>query len=56
MKQPRVNRRVTCQLVRRPWKRLLTDDFDLHIANEFFSLAVTKPKHDFDKITKPLQK
>jgi len=56
MQQHRVNRRVMSQLARRPWKRLLTDDFDLHISNEFYGLQVTHPKHDFEKITKPLRK
>ena len=56
MTQRRVNRRVTAQLAKRPWKRLLTDDFDLHIADEFYALEVTKPKHDFDSITKDFKK
>jgi len=56
MAQHRVNRRVTAQLVKRPWKRRLTDDFDLHIADEFYALEVTKPTHDFDKITKDFKK
>ncbi len=55
MQQHRVNRRVMSQLARRPWKKLLVEDFDLHISNEFYGLQVTKPRHDFEKITKPLK-
>jgi hypothetical protein len=28
MSQPRVTRRLTTQIVRRPWKRRITDDLD----------------------------
>ena len=50
MKQHRVLRRVTTQIVKRPTKRLFMDDFDLHIADEFYGLEVTKPRHDWDTI------
>ena len=56
MKQHRVNRRVTAQLIKRPWKRLITNDYDLHVSNEFYGLQVTQPKHDFEKITKTFHK
>ena len=52
MKQHRLLRRVTTQIVRRPIKRLFMDDLDLHLADEFYGLEVTKPRHDWDTITK----
>lgn len=34
MRQPRVVRRLTVQIVRRPWKQALTDDLSMHLAHE----------------------
>jgi enoyl-CoA hydratase/carnithine racemase len=56
MSQQRVNRRVTSQLVKRPWKRIIQDDYDLHIANEFYAYELTQPSHDFDELTKEFEK
>ena len=35
-RNPRVTRRLTSQLVRRPWKRLLTNDFQVHFGHEMY--------------------
>jgi len=50
------SRRATAQILRRPWKRLLADDYDLHVSNEFYGLQFSNPKHDFEKITKSFDK
>jgi len=41
MKQPRVVRRLTSQLMKRPWRRLFTEDFNMHFAHECFAVNVT---------------
>ena len=50
MKQPREVRRVTSQLVRRPWKRLLEEDFRFQMAHEFYVSTLIKHKHAFERI------
>jgi len=50
MKQPRAVRRLTSQLAKRPWKRALIDDHDLHVTSEMFSYVLQSAKHDFGKI------
>ena len=50
MKQPRPVRRLTHQLMVRPLKRLLMDDYQVHIAHEMYSYALLKSEHDFDLI------
>jgi len=50
MEQPRPVRRLTHQLAIRPWKRLLTDDYQVHILSEMYSYALMKSKHDFQII------
>ena len=36
MEQPRAVRHLTHQLVVRPWKRLLTDDYQINIKSEMY--------------------
>jgi enoyl-CoA hydratase/carnithine racemase len=45
MKQPRVVRRLTSQLLRRPWKRLLVDDFQVHVGHEMYGYALLDTRH-----------
>ncbi len=42
MKSPRIVRRLTTQVVRRPWKRLFTDDFKEHFAHEMYAAHVER--------------
>ena len=52
MQQSRVTRRLTSQLLRRPWKRLLINDFQVHVAHELYHIHKELPKHTnaiFDK-------
>ncbi len=56
MKVPRVVRRLTSQLMRRPWKRLFLDDFQVHIADEFYAWKETQYVHKFDDIKKTWEK
>ncbi len=47
MSQPRTTRRMTTQVVRRPWKRRMTDDFDAGLAMQMFSqVAADSAHHD----------
>jgi hypothetical protein len=39
MRQPRIVRRLTTQLVRRPWRKALTDD--LHLGHELVAANVS---------------
>lgn len=50
MGQPREVRRLTSQLVRRPWKRLLEDDFRFQMGHEFYVSTLIKHKHAFKRI------
>lgn len=45
MKQDRLVRRTTQEIVRRPWKRAFTDDFAMHFAHECFAAVVNPPDH-----------
>ena len=56
MAQPRAVRRLTHQLAIRPWKRLLTDDYQVHITSEMYSYALMKSKHDFEVIESEMKK
>jgi len=47
MKQPRPVRRLTHQLTTRPWKRLIMDDFQVHITSEMYSSALLRSPHNF---------
>jgi len=47
MSQPRVTRRLTTQIVRRPWKRRITDDLDGGFGIQMFAhLAKNEAIHD----------
>ena len=37
MSQPRVTRRLTTQIIRRPWKRRITDDLDGGFGIQMFA-------------------
>ena len=50
MKQPRSIRRLTHQVTVRPWKRILTDDYQIHIGLEMYGNALIKGRHHFDEI------
>ncbi|MFC2008006.1 enoyl-CoA hydratase/isomerase family protein, partial [Chloroflexota bacterium] len=49
MKRPRAARRLTHQLLIRPWKRLIIDDYQFHIAQEMYGFMLMKKKHNFAK-------
>lgn len=42
MQAPRIVRRLTTQVVRRPWKRLFTADFKEHFAHEMYAAHVAR--------------
>ena len=47
MAQPRVTRRLTTQIIRRPWKRRITDDLDGGFGIQMFAhLAKNQAIHD----------
>ena len=50
MKSSRVVRRLTAQLSRRRWKRLFTDDFNMHFGFELFAATVSKHSHGNDTL------
>jgi enoyl-CoA hydratase/carnithine racemase len=45
MTQPRTTRRMTTQVIRRPWKRRMTDDFDAGLAMQMFSQVAAQRSH-----------
>jgi hypothetical protein len=45
MTQPRTTRRMTTQVIRRPWKRRMMDDFDGGFAMQMFSQLAAGSKH-----------
>jgi len=57
MKQSRVNRRMTSQILRRPWKRLLINDFQVHLSHELYGIEKRgSVSHDFEAIRKSWEK
>lgn len=50
MQSSRVVRRLTTQLSRRRWKRLFTDDFNMHFGFELFASTVSEHSHDSVKL------
>jgi enoyl-CoA hydratase/carnithine racemase len=47
MSQPRVTRRLTTQIIRRPWRRRITDDLDGGFGIQMFAhLAKNQAIHD----------
>jgi len=52
MKQPRVTRRLTTQILRRPWKRRITDDLDGGFGIQMFGhLAKMEATHSMERAT-----
>lgn len=45
MTQPRTTRRMTTQVIRRPWKRRMTEDFDAGLAMQMFSQVAADSSH-----------
>ena len=52
MKQPRATRCLTHQLLKRPWKQRLINDFQVHIAHEGYGILDTRPAHDLNSVKK----
>lgn len=50
MKKPRVTRRLTSQLVRRPWKRLLIEDMQVHVGHEMYGDQIVEGQGVFNQI------
>jgi len=50
MKNSRIVRRLTTQLLRRRWKRLFTDDFNMHFGFELYASVVSETRHDNDTV------
>lgn len=51
MTQPRITRRLTTQILRRPWRRRITDDLDGGFGIQMFGhLAKNKAIHDADGV------
>lgn len=51
MEQPRVIRRLTAQVARRPWRRIAQADFSMHISTELFGGNVSpRPLSNFAKV------
>jgi enoyl-CoA hydratase/carnithine racemase len=55
MKSSRVVRRLTTQLARRRWKRLFSDDFNMHFGFELFASTVYEQSHDSGKLNEALR-
>ncbi len=52
MRSSRVVRRMTTQLARRRWKRLFTNDFNMHFGCEIFAATVSEHSHDSAELKK----
>lgn len=52
MKQKREVRRLTSQVLRRRWKRVFTDDFNMHFGFELYAAALHGSIHDSDAMNK----
>jgi enoyl-CoA hydratase/carnithine racemase len=50
MQQPRSTRCLTHQLLMRPWKQRLINDFQAHITHEGFDIHVASPTHQLNKV------
>ena len=50
MKNSRIVRRLTTQVMRRRWKRLFTDDFNMHFGFELFAATVAETRHDNETV------
>jgi enoyl-CoA hydratase/carnithine racemase len=52
MSQPRIMRRMTTQIIRRPWKKRIADDLDGGWAMQMYAhLAKGTPSHDRDHVS-----
>jgi enoyl-CoA hydratase/carnithine racemase len=47
MKQPRVMRRLSTQIIRRPWKQQIVDDLDMAFGTEMFGMFTDDQAHSF---------
>jgi enoyl-CoA hydratase/carnithine racemase len=52
MQQPRAIRCMTHQLLVRPWKQRLINDFQAHITHEGFGVHVSQARHELNRIKK----
>jgi len=52
MKQPRSTRCMMHQLLKRPWKQRLINDYQAHVAHEGFGIHVARTPHDLNTIKK----
>ena len=51
MEQPRAIRRLTAQVAKRPWRKLVQSDFGLHLALELFGGNVSpRPLSNFERV------
>jgi len=50
MQQPRATRCMMHQLLKRPWKQRLINDFQSHVAHEGFAVHVSQPTHELNKV------
>jgi len=50
MEKPRVVRRMTTQIIRRPWKQRLVDDLDGGFAQEMYAYMCSSEKHEDKKV------
>ena len=55
MQRPRPIRRLTSLLLKRPWQRLVMDDFRMHMAYEFYGQKEVNGWHDMGPITAALK-
>lgn len=55
MQKPRVVRRMTGQIIRRPWKQRLIDDLDGGFASEMYAYMCSGEKHVDNKIEKMVE-
>lgn len=46
MERDRIVRRMTTSIARRPWRRLMTQDFHAHFASEMYAVNVSRVFHD----------
>lgn len=56
MEKPRVVRRMTTQIVRRPWKQRLVDDLDGGFSQEMYAYMCSGEKHEDEKIDAMIEK
>lgn len=56
MEKPRVVRRMTGQIVRRPWKQRIVDDLDGGYAQEMYAYVCSEEKHEDEKITQMVER